>query len=260
MTKHVLVTGGFDPMHSGHLAYLKSAKLLGEKLWVGINSNNWLQRKKGQYFMDADERLQLTANLKFVDHAFLFDDADNSACEAISFVLGAISSESSLIFANGGDRNEGNIPEMAKFQSSEKVSFEFGVGGEDKKNSSSWILESWKNPKTVRKWGHYKVFDEKKGVKVKELVIYPGNSLSDQRHFKRSEHWYILEGGCTIHLEKGGNKSEVDLGVHDSLVIEQGTWHKAVNNLKTNCSVLEVQYGDSCIAVSYTHLTLPTKA
>ena len=150
--------------------------------------------------MDADERLQLASNLKFVDHAFLFDDADNTACEAISFVLGAITPESSLIFANGGDRNEGNIPEMAKFQSSKKVSFEFGVGGEDKKKSSSWILENWKNPKTDRKWGHYKVFDEKIGVKVKELVIYPGNSLSDQRHFKRSEHWYILEAVSYTHL------------------------------------------------------------
>ncbi len=247
MVKNVLVTGGFDPMHSGHLAYLKSAKLLGEELWVGVNSDDWLKRKKGQFFMDANERLQLVSNIKCVDHVFLFNDDDDSACDAISYVLGAISSESILIFANGGDRNQDNIPEMIKFASNNKVNFEFGVGGEDKKNSSSWILENWKNPKTYRKWGHYKVFDEKDGIKVKELVIYPGNSLSDQRHFKRSEHWYILEGGCVIHLEKEGIKSEVTLGLHDSLVIEQGTWHKAINNSKINCSVLEVQYGENCI-------------
>mgnify|MGYP001182464857 FL=1 len=247
MTKNVLVTGGFDPIHSGHLAYLKSAKMLGDKLWVGINSDEWLQRKKGQFFMDTNERLQIVSNLKFVDYAFLFDDRDNSASNAISHVLKNIEPESKVIFANGGDRNEGNIPEMDNFSESSRVIFEFGVGGEDKKNSSSWILENWKNPSTKRKWGHYKVFDEREGVKVKELVIAPKSSLSDQKHFKRSEHWYILEGSCTIFLEKDGKKSEVVMNVHDSLIINQGTWHKAVNSSSSKCSVLEVQYGDACV-------------
>lgn len=247
MTKNVLVTGGFDPIHSGHLAYLRSAKMLGDYLWVGINSDEWLQRKKGQFFMDANERLQLVSNLKFVDHAFLFDDADNSACDAIDHVLENTASENMVIFANGGDRNEGNIPEMDNFASSSRVSFEFGVGGENKMNSSSWILEKWKNPIIKRKWGHYKVFDEKEGVKVKELVIAPKSSLSDQKHFKRSEHWYVLEGSCTIYLEEGDKNSEVKMNAHDSLIIKQGTWHKAVNSSKFKCSILEVQYGDACV-------------
>ena len=72
MNKNVLVTGGFDPMHSGHIAYLKSAKLLGDILWVGLNSDSWLARKKGQYFMDSNERLEILSNLKVVDHAFLY--------------------------------------------------------------------------------------------------------------------------------------------------------------------------------------------
>ena len=156
-------------------------------------------------------------------------------------------SENIVIFANGGDRNEGNIPEMDNFATSSRVSFEFGVGGEDKKNSSSWILENWKNPITKRKWGHYKVFDEREGVKVKELVIAPKSSLSDQKHFKRSEHWYILEGSCTIYLEEDGKNSEVKMNVHDSLIIKQGTWHKAVNLSNFKCSILEVQYGDACV-------------
>ena len=247
MNKKVLVTGGFDPMHSGHIAYLKSAKLLGDVLWVGLNSDSWLARKKGQYFMDSNERLEILSNLKVVDHAFLFDDEDNSACGAIDHVLKKIPSSGSLIFANGGDRTEGNIPEIDKFESNKSISFKFGVGGEDKKNSSSWILDNWRNPKTKRKWGYYKVFDEKNGVKVKELVIEPGKGLSDQRHFKRSEHWYILQGCCKIYLEKNNIKSEVTLNIHESLIIEQATWHMAVNEQEENCSVLEVQYGEDCV-------------
>lgn len=133
MSKNVLVTGGFDPIHSGHIAYLKSAKMLGDVLWVGLNSDAWLARKKGQYFLDAHERLEILSNLKVVDHVFLFNDKDNSACDAINYVLEKIPSSNSLIFANGGDRTVGNIPEIDKFESNKCVSFKFGVGGEDKK-------------------------------------------------------------------------------------------------------------------------------
>ena len=84
-------------------------------------------------------------------------------------------------------------------------------------------------------------------MKVKELVIGPGKALSDQRHFKRSEHWYILQGCCKIYLEKNNIKSEVTLNIHESLIIEQGTWHMAVNEQGENCSVLEVQYGEDCV-------------
>ena len=85
---------------------------------------------------------------------------------------------------------------MTTFQDS--IEFVFGVGGEDKKNSSSWILEEYKYPKTIRNWGWYRVLDEQKGYKVKELVIEPGKSLSMQRHEHRAEHWYVLKGEVTI--------------------------------------------------------------
>tara|TARA_B110000014_G_scaffold263872_1_gene262190 strand:+ start:2233 stop:3003 length:771 start_codon:yes stop_codon:yes gene_type:complete len=244
---HVIVTGGFDPIHSGHIAYLESARTLGDKLWVGLNSDDWLCRKKGQFFMESKERIKIISKFNMVDHAFFFNDDDNSACGAIEYVLSNIDSKDRIIFANGGDRTKGNIPEIDKFQTKENVSFKFGIGGDNKMNSSSWILENWKNPKTERKWGHYKVFDEREGVKVKELVIEPGSTLSDQRHFKRSEHWYVLEGVCKIALQKGDKKSEVQLNQHDSLVIEKGTWHRGFNDTDYICSILEVQYGEDCI-------------
>ena len=162
-------------------------------------------------------------------------------------MLEKISGSCKLIFANGGDRTKGNIPEIDRFTSHENITFQFGVGGEDKKNSSSRILADWKKLKTERKWGYYKVFDEREGVKVKELVIEPGSSLSDQRHFKRSEHWYVLEGGCKIALQTGDLNSVVELNQHNSLIIEKGTWHRGFNETDTICSILEVQYGEDCV-------------
>ena len=79
------------------------------------------------------------------------------------------------------------------------------------------------------------------------MVIEPGKALSDQRHFKRSEHWYVLEGVCKIALQKDGKDSLVELNQHESLVIDKGTWHRGFNETKSICSILEVQYGEDCV-------------
>ena len=73
-TVHVIVTGGFDPIHSGHIAYFESAKSLGDTLWVGLNSDEWLSRKKGQFFMDIEERKNIISKFSMVDYAFTFND------------------------------------------------------------------------------------------------------------------------------------------------------------------------------------------
>jgi D-beta-D-heptose 7-phosphate kinase/D-beta-D-heptose 1-phosphate adenosyltransferase len=136
----VLVTGGFDPIHGGHIDYFNAAKKLGDLLIVGVNSDSWLERKKGQAFMPITERVKIIENLKMVDRCMLFNDNDNSAIEAIKNVK-ALFPDSKIIFANGGDRTKDNIPEMVF----DDVEFVFGVGGTDKKNSSSDILRKWKN-------------------------------------------------------------------------------------------------------------------
>ncbi len=107
----VLVTGGFDPLHSGHIAYFNAAKELGDILVVGVNSDDWLRRKKGREFMPGNERVTIIENLKMVDHCILFDDSDGSAKEAIKNVR-KLFPTSPIIFANGGDRTPENIPAM----------------------------------------------------------------------------------------------------------------------------------------------------
>ena len=149
--KIVLVTGGFDPIHSGHIAYFKAARTLGNMLIVGLNSDEWLTRKKGRPFMPWNERLCVINNLTMVDEVYTFDDDDNSACHFIQQVR-AHYPDAELVFANGGDRTANNIPEMSV--QDPRLEFVFGVGGEDKRNSSSWILQEWKAPRTQRAWGY----------------------------------------------------------------------------------------------------------
>ena len=82
-----LVTGGFDPIHSGHLQYFKRAKDLSNYLVVGLNGDPWLKRKKGQYFQCWTERADIVRHLDMVDAVISWDDADDSACGAIAKCL-----------------------------------------------------------------------------------------------------------------------------------------------------------------------------
>lgn len=237
--KVVLVTGGFDPLHSGHIAYFNAARQLGDKLVVGVNSDAWLSRKKGRAFMSSPERISIIQNLKMVDHCILFDDDDNTAIEAIRNVK-FMYPDAHIIFANGGDRTKDNIPEMVF----DDVEFVFGVGGEDKKNSSSWILKEWSQPTTERAWGKYSVLDKGEGWQVKQLAFTAGKSLSNQRHFKRSEHWHIVEGNIQMTLEYTDGTIETKLYMSgDSIDIPVFTWHKAVNTGDITAKVIEVWMG-----------------
>jgi cytidyltransferase-like protein len=244
--KVVLVTGGFDPLHSGHIDYFKAARELGDHLVVGVNSDAWLTRKKGRPFMPFEERCAIIKELKCVDEVIGFNDEDDTANNAIFRVLSTKGSQTKVIFANGGDRTRINIPEM-KYTD---VEFVFGVGGENKANSSSWILDEWKTQKTERDWGYWRVLDHKpkKGYKVKELVIYPGKGLSDQKHFKRLEEWKILEGVVKMDTEYNGLQDSLHLKPSTmTYTIGKEVWHKASNPGDTNAHVLEVQWGDECI-------------
>ena len=242
--KIVIVTGGFDPIHSGHIALLKEAKNLGHALAVGLNSDEWLRRKKGHEFMPWSERSSIIENLKMVDVVFSFDDSDGSAIDAIKRVK-EVYPEDEIIFANGGDRTKDNIPEMIF----EDVEFVFGVGGEDKKNSSSWILDEWRHPKTARPWGYYKVLHQVgKEVKLKELTVDPGKSLSMQKHKHRSEFWFVSEGEASVYSLNRKTDSELvgKFTQFDHTWIANNEWHQLVNETSEPLRIIEIQYGSDC--------------
>ena len=244
----VIVTGGFDPLHSGHLEYLKCAKALGEVLIVGLNSDDWLSRKKGKSFLPYYEREQVLLNLKSVDNVINFADHDDSAIEAILKVK-RFYPNARLIFANGGDRTDDNIPELEHFMDEEWIDFEFNVGG-SKSNSSSNILEKWADNRTERPWGYYRVLhNDKDIVKVKELVVAPGKSLSMQKHKYRAEHWFISSGQATIYTISGASTDYELLGKYnmfDNLHFNRGEWHMLANESTESLRIVEIQYGSEC--------------
>jgi cytidyltransferase-like protein len=240
----VLATGGFDPVHSGHIAYLKEAKSLGDMLIVGLNSDEWLEKKKGRAFMPWNERLCVINNLAMVDEVYTFDDEDGSARHFIQQVRDHYPN-ARLIFANGGDRTVENIPELNE----PGVEFVFGVGGQIKKNSSSDILKRWTSVEVKRSWGSYTVLNEIPGAKVKTLTLQPGQTLSMQRHQYRSEYWMVTEGACMINMALPGDLSNPPkiLGKYDEWRVPKNAWHQLTNPFTKPCTIVEIQYGDKCI-------------
>jgi len=240
--KIVLVTGGFDPLHSGHIAYFNSARELGDKLVVGLNSDSWLERKKGRAFMPWEERATIISAMHVVDRVISFNDDDNSAKDAIRKAR-EIFPNHDIVFANGGDRTKDNIPEMDLLKKYLNLQFIFGVGGVNKVYSSSWILDEWKAPKTERPWGYYRVLHEVSGTKVKELTVEPNQSLSMQRHQHRTEFWLVTEGACEV---KRLDMHTLTLNKHDGIEISVNQWHQLHNPVDVPCRIVEIQFGTNC--------------
>ena len=137
--KIAVVSGGFDPLHSGHINLLESAASYGDKLVVLLNSDKWLTRKKGRPFMPFEERASILERMQMVDYVYGVDDSDDSVNKGLQTIKDAFegSGYTEFVFCNGGDRGKDNIPEMEV----EGYTFEFSVGGDNKANSSSWILK-----------------------------------------------------------------------------------------------------------------------
>ena len=197
--------------------------------------------------MPWNERLCVVNNLSMVHEVYTFDDGDGSARAFIRQVR-AHYPDAELIFANGGDRTADNIPEMDI--QDDNLEFVFGVGGEDKKNSSSWILEEWKVPKTLRQWGYYRILHEDGStVKLKELTVDPGKALSMQRHDKRNEFWFVSQGIATVYTLNVSTDLEL-LGTykkHQHIWIDNRQWHQLRNETKEPLKIIEIQYGENCV-------------
>ena len=144
MKRIAIASGGFDPIHSGHIDYLRDAKLLADMLIVGINSDNWLIRKKGNYFLPFEERMSIVSGIRWVDKAVAFNDDDESAASLIRDVR-TMYPGCLLFFMNGGDRIGGTKQSDLEMQAADEYTFfVVGVGGKNKKNSSSKILDRWR--------------------------------------------------------------------------------------------------------------------
>ena len=240
--KIVVVSGGFDPIHSGHISYFKSAKELGEKLIVALNSDAWLIKKKEKFFMPFEERKIIIENLSMVDEVIDFDDDEfGSASQALIKIKGFYPKDE-IIFCNGGDRTKDNIPEMQI----KDILFEFGVGGEDKKNSSSWILKDYQYDKEERVWGEFYNLFSNDFLKLKELIIKPKQGMSFQKHFLRNEIWFVSKGQCSVNFSKDDpdNFEEISLHAEETFHVRKEAWHQIFNPFDEPCHIIEIQYGE----------------
>lgn len=138
MKTYYIVSGGFDPIHEGHIEMIKASANASDGVIVLMNSDEWLIRKKGQAFHTFKTRQSICENLKGVIEAIAFDDEDNSASDGIRKCR-ELYPDIHLVFANGGDRYSGNIREDDACKEYH-IELVFGVGGDSKLNSSSEIL------------------------------------------------------------------------------------------------------------------------
>lgn len=135
----VAVSGGFDPIHLGHIRLFQSAKKLGDELIVILNNDNWLKKKKGFVFIPQKERKEIIKAIKWVDKVILTQHKPNPKDMSVNNELKRIKP---AIFANGGDRTKDNIPEI---ETCRKIGCRmvFNVGRGGKIQSSSWLLNKF---------------------------------------------------------------------------------------------------------------------
>ena len=240
--KWVLVSGGFDPIHIGHVRMFEEAKKLGDRLVVVINNDNWLLTKKGHVFMPSDERKEIIEKFPFVDKVVLTshkkDDPDRSVSRELAKLKPAI-------FANGGDRkNIKDIPEAVVCKEyGIKMVFNVGFGG--KVQSSSWMIRdaSRNFVRSIRPWGEFYGWDAGKDWKLKTIYIAPGKRLSLQYHHHREEHWMLVEGDATATIhDKSGKPQVIPMKKGEPLHVDV----KAVHRLESKKGgiIVEIALGD----------------
>ena len=130
----VAVCGGFDPIHVGHIRHFREANKLGDILVVMLNTDDWLTKKKGYIFMPFEERKEIIGSIRYVDKVIPVIDTDGSVAKTLEKLKPDI-------FAKGGDRTKGNIPE-SEISVCERLGIKivFSVGG-GKVQSSSWLID-----------------------------------------------------------------------------------------------------------------------
>ena len=210
MTKRIALSGGFDPIHPGHIAMIEEAQKYGEVHLI-VNSDAWLIRKKGFYFQPWHDRKKVLE--AYTPHIHEVNDTDGTVCEALARIQPDY-------FGNGGDRVKTNTPEL---NLCEELGIEpvFELGGG--KYSSSSVINGKERVNT--RWGRFDVILDMPQLKVKMLHIDPGKTLSLQRHEKRSEFFFMPNGEVRMNLP--------------------GVWHTLSAPLGEELTVLEVQVGES---------------
>lgn len=208
--KKIVISGGFDPVHPGHIAMIEAAAAFGE-VHIVVNSDDWLVRKKGFFFQPWRDRKKILE--AYTPHIHEVDDSDGTVCEALQRIKPDY-------FGNGGDRGLQNTPELTVCEELgiEPV-FELGGG----KYSSSSVINA--KQRVITRWGWYEVLIDMPNLKLKILHIDAGKKLSLQRHSMRSEFFFLPNGEVRMNLP--------------------GVWHAPQAPDNEPMDIIEVQVGPS---------------
>ena len=232
----VAVSGGFDPIHIGHVRLFREAKKLGDELVVILNNDNWLKAKKGYVFMNERERAEVIRGFSIVNRVVLTRHTKGDKDRSVVRDLARIKPD---VFANGGDRkSQKDIPEVALCKKL-GIKMVFGVGQGGKVQSSSWLTGKLasKGIVDIRPWGKEEVLNVDPKSWVKTLAISPGKRFSLQRHKYRDEVWVCIKG--TLEAEINGKKRKMSVG--DVLTAKRGQTHRLSS--KRGGTIVEVATG-----------------
>ncbi len=136
----LVLSGGFDPLHVGHIRMIQQARDMAALIVVGVNSDDWLMRNKGRVYMKFEERREIVASIRGVTSAVGFNDADDTAINLIQMVS-TMSPGAKIAFGNGGMRTALNVPEVAVCQSL-GIDMIWGLGGDKVQSSSELVHRS----------------------------------------------------------------------------------------------------------------------
>lgn len=238
----VAVSGGFDPLHIGHVRMFDEARKLGDKLVVIMNNDNWLRYKKGYSFMPEKERKEIIESFPSVDRVVITGHKPNTDDISICKELAEIKPD---IFANGGDRKpDGDpIPEVTLCKEL-GIEMVYNVGNGGKIQSSSWMIRAASRAfvRSVRPWGEFYGWDKGDDWYLKTMYIAPKKRLSLQYHAKRSELWVLVSGDATAHIGKTERSiKKIPLKKGELFSVPKGAIHRLES--KKGGTVVEIAQG-----------------
>jgi cytidyltransferase-like protein len=239
---YALVSGGFDPVHVGHLRMFQDAKNLSENVIVLLNNDEWLIKKKGKPFMNEDQRKEILEEFKSISEVIIQKSSDKSSSLAIE-EFAKNNPKKRICYCNGGDRDSIKNIHEAEICKKLGINLEFGVGGEEKIESSSKLTKNYLGNVENRPWGNYHIIAKNTGYQIKEIKVSKGSKLSLQKHKKRSEFWQIVKGESKIII----NNTEHYLKKTEHIYIPKNTIHRIENIGAEELIFIEIQLGEDLI-------------
>lgn len=205
----IAVSGGFDPIHYGHITMIRDAHKLADNVYVIVNSDAWLMRKKGYVTMPFKERKQVIENLKYDCIVVEAKDDDDTVCVTLSAIMPSA-------FGNGGDRKKETTPE-------DYLCRELGIDaiyglGDEKTTSSRQMSHIY----TIRPWGFHQTHIQGDNYRLKTLHLNPNSNISLQRHEHRSELWMVVSGSGYATI----NNAMCELSVGTMLTVPLNATHQ----------------------------------